>query len=152
MYPTIGQTKFVTYQNQKWKGKDEKPSGEKWVAIYIDPLSYSDVSEANLLTLNEELKKSGYTLFFGTFGIGGPINTGYGPLGGTSTSSVFYFQEETKSMAEDVASIVSKVLSLKSVETQLNDPSTMSNQDYRKFILENSGLDLQIYLRNLHGP
>jgi len=91
----------------------------------------------------EEFNKSGYTFFLGAFATGGPIITGYGPFGTSAESAVFYFQPEGKAMAEDVASIVSKVLSLKSMQTQLVDPSTMDNNDPRKFTLENSGLDLQ---------
>jgi hypothetical protein len=150
-YPTIGKERFVTYQGARWERKKEKHPDDKWVAITIDPMAYGDVTEAELQTLMEELNKSRYTLFLGAFGIGGPIITGYGPFGTSAQSAVFYFQAEGKAMAEEVASIVSKVLSLKSVQTQLVDPSTMDYDDYRKFTIENSGLDLQILLRSLHG-
>ena len=150
-YPTIGKERFVTYQGARWERKKEKHPDDKWVAITIDPMAYGDVTEAELQTLMEEFNKSGYTFFLGAFATGGPIITGYGPFGTSAESAVFYFQPEGKAMAEDVASIVSKVLSLKSMQTQLVDPSTMDNNDPRKFTLENSGLDLQIFLRNLHG-
>ena len=102
----------MTYQGRRWEKKKEKRPDDKWVAITIDPMAYSDVTEAELQTLMEEFNKSGYTFFLGAFATGGPIITGYGPFGTSAESAVFYFQLEGKAMAEDVASIVSKVLSL----------------------------------------
>ncbi len=94
-----------------------------------------------------ELKNAGYTPLLGSFGIGGPYGTGYGSLGDINETSVLYFKKASEEMASNVSSIASKSLSIKGLKPVFVDvSSTMLPNDDRRFVIENSGLDVQLVL------
>ena len=144
-YPTLGQPKFVTYNGGPWKGRAGKGGQERWVDVYIDPVSVGEFSTDQIDQLVEELKTSGYTPLPGMFGIGGPYVTGYGPLGNSLRTTVFYFDRSSQPMAHNVAATASRILSIEAVEPQFVDVSDVQQKDI-VFLIENSGLDLQLYL------
>jgi uncharacterized Zn finger protein (UPF0148 family) len=149
-FPTLGQQKFVTYNGGQWKGRAAKGAKEKWINFFIDPTSLADFSTAQMEKLLAALEASGYTPLVNMFGIGGPYFTGSGPLGTANQSAVFYFQHNSEQMAVDVAAIVSKTLSIKGVVPRFVDVSAFNPADDRRFLIENSGLDLQVYLYRPH--
>jgi hypothetical protein len=143
-YPTLGQQKFVTYNNGQWKGLAAKGPKEKWINIYIDPMTTGDYSPSQLTAFMEELKKAGYTPLPGMFGIGGPYSSGYGQLGSSPEATVFYFRHNSEQMAVEVAAMAAKTLSNKGLKRTFVDLSTFGKDE--AFVIENSGLDLQLYL------
>ncbi|UGV25387.1 hypothetical protein E0H22_06655 [Rhodopseudomonas boonkerdii] len=148
-FPTLGQQKFVTFNYGKWKDKSEKAPGEKWINIYIQPTIYSDISQEQLGKLLGALKKLGYTPLLGIFGIGGPYNTGYGPLGDVTGpgARIYYFQNEAVQMASEVRAVVSEFLSINvDAAPSYVDTTKFSSTDDRKLIVDNAGLDLQLYI------
>jgi hypothetical protein len=144
-YPTLGRSKFVTYNWSQWKGKQGKKEPEKWINIYIDANSVGKFSTEQITKLIEELQKAGYTPLPGMFGIGGPYTAGYGPLGNSDKPTIFYFQRGAEPLAAEAAAITAKVLSIKSLTPQYSDISAFHQKDLT-FVVENSGLDLQLYL------
>jgi hypothetical protein len=151
-YPTLGQAKAVTYKGGSWDKNSKKPI-EKWIAIYIFPYAYSDFSQAQMEALFKDLRAAGYTPLPGAFGIGGPYITGIGPLGegGGTMSSIYYFSKNSEPMSAEVRAIVLKNLPVKSLDTSYIDAAKMAQDDPRRFVIENSGLDLQLALRPLPG-
>jgi hypothetical protein len=146
-YPTLGQPKFVTYDGGQWEGAAAKGARDKWINIYIPPLALADFSPDQIDKLVEQLKNAGYTSFLGMFGIGGPYSQNFGLLGASNQTSVFYFNDYNQQMAIGVAELVSKTLSITPVlEPRLAD---LSNWPEAKFVVEKSGLDLQLYLAPL---
>jgi len=145
-YPTLGQERFVTYGGAKWKGAAGKALNEKWVNISIDPRALGEISPAQLEKLMTELKDSDYTPLLGRFGVGGPYPAGYGSLGDTNEPTVFYFRKDSEQAATAVCAIASKALSIRDLKPRLADPSAMAKDDDRRFIIEGSGLDLQLVL------
>jgi uncharacterized Zn finger protein (UPF0148 family) len=143
-YPTLGQPKFVTYNNGQWKGVAGKNPKEKWINIYIDPMTTGDYTPGQLTAFMEELKKAGYTPLPGIFGIGGPYSGGYGQLGSSSETTVFYFRHDSEQMAVEAAAIAAKTLSIKALKPTFVDLSAFPKDE--AFVIENSGLDLQLYL------
>jgi hypothetical protein len=143
-YPTLGQEKFVTYDGAPWRSAAGKPASAKWINIYIQTQGLGDYSVKQMQRLLADLKTSNFTIWLKGFGLGGPYNTGYGPLGDSNETVVFYFKKESEQMAADVCAIVSKDLSIKAFKPQFINPT---NEDAdRRFIIEHSGLDLQLYL------
>jgi uncharacterized protein YceH (UPF0502 family) len=149
-YPSLGQPKVVTYKGGLWS-KDSKKSNEKWIGIYIFPYAYSAFSQAEMEALFKDLRAAGYTPLPGTFGIGGPYTTGIGPLGNGTTSSIYYFSKNSEPMSAEIQAIVLKDLPVKSLDTSYVDASEMPKDDIIRFVIENSGLDLQLALRPLSG-
>jgi hypothetical protein len=79
------------------------------------------------------------------FGIGGQYPAGYGPFGNSNNkTTVFYFQRSSEKMALDVADMASKILSVTVAKPKFVDVSSL-DKDMR-FVIENSGLDLQLFL------
>ena len=144
-YPTLGQQLFVTYDGARWKGAAEKGPKERWLSIRIDPRAVGDFSQDQIEKLVTELKKSGYTPWLGIFGVGGPYSSGYGSLGESNESAVFYFKKDLGQMASDVSAIVSRTLSAKALKPRLADPAALAKDDVRRFVIENSGLDLESF-------
>jgi lactam utilization protein B len=58
---------------------------------------------------------------------------------------VFYFKKDPEQMATTVCAIVSKTLSI-NAKAQFVDTAAFGRNDLRRFVLEQSGLDLQLYL------
>ena len=145
-YPTLGEQKFITFQSGRWKGKQEKAPTDRWINIYIAPTAVGNFSPDQLEKLVAELKNSGYTPLLGMFGVGGPYASGFGPLGNSSKTTVFYFQNDAKQMAIEVSEIVSRTLSIKPLEPQFVNVASFGEGDDRKFLLENAGLDMQLYI------
>jgi hypothetical protein len=84
------------------------------------------------------------------FGIGGPYATGAGDLGsGSANAGLNYFSKSAEEMIADVRPIILKDLPIKNLETVFVDTSTMTQDGPRRFVIENSGLDLQLVLRPL---
>ncbi len=147
VYPTLGQQKFVTFQSGRWKGQAGKEPKDKWVNIVIDPMVVGDFSQAQVEQLVTELKKAGYTPLLGSFGVGGPYASGFGSLGNINETSTLYFKKASEQMASEVSSIASKTLSLKGLKPVFVDVSTtFPLNDPRRFVVENSGLDVQLVL------
>jgi hypothetical protein len=94
----------------------------------------------------EDLRKAGYTPFLGMFGVGGPYFENFGSFGNYAETSIFYFNRGTKQMVVDVAALVSKDISIKAVDHFVD---LAGFRDDRKFVVENAGLDLQLYLYRL---
>jgi macrodomain Ter protein organizer (MatP/YcbG family) len=149
VYPSLGQPKFVTLMNAKWKSKNQKPPGEKWVNIYIQPTFTGDLSKDRLGNLMSGLKTEGYTPILGSFGVGGPYFSGFGPLGsGETGSTIFYYDPSSRDMANRIKIMVSETLRIQDVQVLYVDVSKLKNNDDMRYVIENSGLDLQIYLRS----
>jgi hypothetical protein len=109
-------------------------------------VSLSEYSPDELSRFLDELKKSNYTPLVGTFGLSGPYFEGFGsPDNSNNQTVVYYFDLKSKEMAVEVATMVSKTLSIKTVEPRFVDPATIPRKD-QSFMIENSGLDLQVYL------
>ena len=121
-----------------------KNANEKWLNIFIDPLTIGEYSPNQITALMEELKKAGYTPLPGMFGIGGPYSGSYGALGNSPEATVFYFRHDAEQMAVEGAAIASKILSIKALKPTFVDLSTLGRDE--AFVIENSGLDLQLYL------
>jgi hypothetical protein len=148
-YPSLGQAKVITYRGGQWNKGDKKPN-EKWIGLYIFPYAIGDFSSAEIESLDSDLRAAGYTLLPGTFGIGGPYSTGAGDLGnGGGNAGLNYFSKSAEQMSADVRPIILKDLPIKNLETVFVDASTMTQDDPRRFVIENSGLDLQLVLRPL---
>jgi hypothetical protein len=148
-YPTLGQPMFVTYQGGHWKGPEGKEVNEKWINIYIDPMAVGDFSNDQITNLMDELTKSGYTPLLGLFGVGGPYITGFGRLGDRGNgTTVFYFNKNAEQVAVYVSRLVSEALSNIRVEPIFEDLSDLAVDDARRFVIQNSGLDLQLFLRS----
>lgn len=144
-YPTLGQPKFVPITVVNGKAGQRRGANEKWINIYIDVRSVGEFSSDQIKKLMNELKKAGYTPLIGMFGIGGPYSGGYGNFeNANDNTTVFYFHHNSEQMARDVAAIASKTLSIPHVEPRFVDPSTLTKD--LSFVIENSGLDLQLYL------
>jgi uncharacterized protein YceH (UPF0502 family) len=148
-YPDLGRAKIVTYKGGAWKKDDKKP-GEKWIGIYIFPYANADFTGNEIENLVRDLRAAGYTPLLGMFGIGGPYNTGMGPLGDNiSGSSLYYFSKSSEPMSAEVRAVVLKDLPVKSLDASYVAASDMSQDDQRRFVIENAGLDLQLVLRPL---
>jgi hypothetical protein len=148
-YPTLGQPMFVTYQGGHWKGPEEKEANEKWINIYIDPMAVGDFSSDQVENLMEQLATSGYTPLLGLFGVGGPYMTSFGRLGDKGNgTTIFYFTKSAEQMAVDVSRLASKALSNIRVEPIFEDLSDLAVDDARRFVIQNSGLDLQLFFRS----
>jgi len=143
-YPTLGQAKFITYNYRQWKGIAAKSPNDMWINIYIDPSSTGNFSLDKIDNIVKALKTAGYEPLPGMFGIGGPYSGGYGPFGESSVTTVFYFKRKSEPMARDVAAMVTKIVS-KTVEAKFVDIASFSQKD-EAFVIEQSGLDLQLYL------
>jgi len=152
-YPSLGQAKVVTFQGNQWDANNKKPN-EKWIAIYIYPYAFSDFSSAQIETLVGDLRAAGYTPLLGMFGIGGPFSTGTGDLGNSSTTVLNYFFKASEQMSNALRPLILKDLPIKKLETVFVDTSAMGEDDPRRFVIENAGLDLQLVLLPLpkKGP
>jgi len=151
-YPELGQAKIVTYKGGKWD-KAEKKQNEKFINIYIFPYALGDFSNQEIESLVKDLRAAGYTTLLGMFGIGGPYLSGVGELGQVQGSpaeaSVYYFTKDAEQISAEVRTIALRNLPTKSAETHFVDSAAMGTDDPRRFVIENSGLDLQIVLRPL---
>jgi hypothetical protein len=144
-FPTLGQKMFVTLNGRPWKGKAAKGPKEKWININLDIGSISYFSTDQIETLVAALKKAGYEPLLGMLGIGGPYSTGWSALGPTGRGTIiYYFNHNSEPIAHDVAAIASQVLSIRPIECDF--VSVFQNKD-ETFAIEQSGLDLQLYLR-----
>jgi hypothetical protein len=149
-YPTLGKEKFVTFNGSPWKGMTEKPPNERWVHIFIQPQGIGDYSNDQVEGLLAELKRSNYTPFLGgTFGVGGPYSSAWGAFGSSNETSVFYFKKDSEQMATAVCALVAKTLSIKAPKPQFVNPAAVLDNVDLRLVIEQSGLDLQIYLHHL---
>jgi hypothetical protein len=149
-YPTLGKERFVTFNSSPWKGVKDKSPNEKWVHIYIQPQGVGDYSTSQVEGLLAELKRSNYTPFLGgTFGIGGPYSSGWGSFGSSNETAVFYFKKTSEQMATAVCAIVGKALSITAPKPQFVDPAALVDNADLRLVIEQSGLDVQIYLHHL---
>ncbi len=131
------------------KGAGEKTPQDRWVNISINPTTVGDISSNQLEKLVAELKASHYTPLLGLVGVGGPFSQGWASLGDSQETTVFYFKKDSEPMANNVSTIVSRSLSINVFKPQFVNPALMSKDDVRRFIIEHSGLDLQIFLARL---
>jgi len=142
-FPGLGQKMFVIYNGRAWKGKAAKTPGDRWINIQLQSYNIPRFTTDEIDKLMKALRSSGYTPWPGMFGISGPYSTSYGPFGSAGESTVFYFERSSEPMAIDAASIASKVLST-DVKAIFVDPGTQDEP--RRFVIENSGIDLQLVL------
>jgi len=91
------------------------------------------------------MKQDNYTPIVGSFGVGGPYSRGFGNLDYGDTTQVNYFKKDLERKAAVLSAIVSKILS-RPIKTKFVDPALIPKEDQRRFIIDQSGLDLQIYL------
>jgi archaellum component FlaC len=146
-YPSLGQQFFVTYNGERWKDKAEKGQAELWFNIYLHPLVLGEIFPEQLKKLMEDVKRQNVTPLLGMFGIGGPYSTSFSALGDTTANTaLFYFNKELTPIAMTVGSIVSEDLSIKGLKPTFVDPSSLRKEDMRRFVIEQSGLDLQLYV------
>jgi hypothetical protein len=145
-YPTLGQQFFVTYNGERWKDKAEKGQTELWFNIYLHPLVLGEISPEKLKKLMEDVKRQNVTPLLGIFGIGGPYSTSFSALGDSADTALFYFNRELTPIATTVCGIVSEDLSIKGLKPTFVDPSSLRKEDMRRFVIEQSGLDLQLYV------
>jgi outer membrane murein-binding lipoprotein Lpp len=144
-YPNLGQEMFVTYNGSRWKGSKEKAPNERWINIFIDPIAVGDFSADQLEKLMADLKTAGYVPLPGMFGVGGPYLSGLGPLGNSGgKTTVLYFKKDLEPMATAVCALVSKTLSIGDLKPVFSDSALLD--DTRRFVIERSGLDLQLIL------
>jgi hypothetical protein len=142
-YPTVGQQLFVTYRGAPWKNPTEKRPGEKWANIVIYPYALPEVSQTQLEKLLSELKKANFTPILGEFGVGGPYYSGFGGLGDSNQTTVFYFKKDAEAMANEASAIASTILS-DNIRPKFVDPQSFSKDDLRGYVIDHSGLDLQL--------
>ena len=145
IYPGLGQKKYVTFNGSQWRGSITKEQNAKWINIQIDMTSLPDFTLDQIESLIAELKKDDYTAWIGSFGLGGPYFEGFGPFANSNNqTTLFYFKPSSKTMASYVATRVSQSLQIETVQTQFVDTSALSKDE--TFVIDNSGLDLQLYL------
>jgi hypothetical protein len=148
IYPSLGHPKFVTFNGAKWKSTDQKLPSEKWVNIYIQPTFLGDLTQDGLHDLMDKLKTQGDTPFLGAFGVGGPYGSQFASLGsGDTGTTVFYYDSGAKDIADRIRIMVSETLHIRDVQVLYRKPSEIQDKDLR-YVVESSGLDLQIYLRS----
>jgi hypothetical protein len=145
-YPTLGQQFFVTYNGKRWKGKAEKGPNEGWLDIYIHPLALAEISPDQLEKLMADVKRYDLTPLLGQFGVDGPYSSSFAALGDSSGSTVFYFEKESEQAAMTICAIASEDLSIKDLKPKFVDRSAFRRDDMRGFVIEQSGLDLQLFV------
>jgi hypothetical protein len=146
-YPTLGQQFFVTYNGERWKDKAEKGPNERWLDIYIHPLAFTDISPDQLEKVMADVKRYNFTPLLGTFGVDGPYNSSFGGLGDSPAgSAVFYFEKESEQAAMTICAIASEDLSIMDLKPTFVDRSAFRRDDMRGFVIEESGLDLQLFV------
>jgi hypothetical protein len=146
VYPFLGREKFVTYNGSPRKGVAGKTPNERWVNIMISGEAIGDFSEDHIGKLLAELKNSNYTPLLGMLGIGGPYSTGLGSAGESNHTAVFSFKKDAEQTASMLSSMVSRLLSIQDVKPQFVDLAPYSKEDQRRFIIEQSGIDCQLFL------
>lgn len=144
-FPALGQPRLVTLEGKPWGGISSKPVGARWINLVIDVTAQRDYKPEEIDRLVTELKKKGLEPVLGSFGVGGAYSAGYSFFGNRSITGVFYFHKDSARLAKEVADLIYGVLSVKA-EVDYSPPSGLSPEDQR-FVLEQSGLDLQIRLK-----
>ena len=145
-YPTLGQKLYVTFNGHPWKGANEKKPGEKWVNINLDPLAVGEnrVSKEQLKSLSDALEKAGYTPYFGFFGVGGPVSTGFGSMG-PEVSGVVYLNASRQKDASELVKIAGETLHIPGMDVHYVDPKSIP-EPMKRLVLETSGIDFQIFI------
>src|SRR5262249_11135277 len=131
------------YDNAAWEGKKIKGPEEKWISIQVNRQSLDQITEEQLQKLIADLEQTGYRTFLGMFGTGGAVGTGYKQFSYSPDTTVFDFDKSREEAAQSTATIVANSLSITPVSTRLIDVSPDPNL---KYIVENSGLDLQLFI------
>ena len=144
-FPGLGQTLFVTLDGKSWRNKTEKKPAENWVNVYIAAAALSGHSAAQIDTLMKDMKTTNYTPIVGLLGVGGPYFTGFGSLNNVTDTEVVYFQKSSAQRAAQLSALTSRILS-QPVKTELFDPASLPKEDTRRFVIEQSGLDLQLVI------
>jgi prefoldin subunit 5 len=143
-YPQLGQQLFVTFNGARWKGLAGKAPTERWVNVNIDLMAL----QRNIFSPDEiegvvaELRRSHYTPLVGMFGTGGRVGY-YTPIG-QNESRVLYFKKDSEGMATEVCAIALKKLAIANLKPQFLDATT--KDEFTRFVIEQSGLDLQLFL------
>lgn len=145
-FPGLGQKVYVTFNNKPWRNPAEKKAGEKWVDIFIDSPAWPSISPKQVENLVQALRKRGFTPLVGRFGLGGPYSAGFGALGDNS-QAVYYYSQKDQQEASEAAQAVRDNLNLAEMQAKYIDP-TKVDQSMRP-VLEQSGLDMQIYISNV---
>jgi hypothetical protein len=109
-------------------------------------LALSEISPEQLEKLMADVKRKNVTPLLGQFGIGGPYSTSFAALGDSVGTALFYFKQELTPIATAVCTIVSEDLPLKALVPTFVDPAGLRNEDMRRFVIEQSGLELQLFV------
>ena len=143
-YPDLGKKMYVTYNGRAWKGTAGKKPFDKWVNINLDPMAVgaNRVTADELQTLVNHLEKAGYTPYFGSFGTGGPVGTGFGCLE-NGIEGIMYFDPKREKEASDVERMVADTLHLSGFVTHYVDPKK-ADEPLMRYIMENAGIDFQV--------
>jgi uncharacterized Zn finger protein (UPF0148 family) len=143
-YPTLGKKMYVTYNGQPWKGTAGKKPSDKWVNINLDPMAVGSnrVTTEELQTLADRLEKAGYTPYFGFFGTGGPVGTGFGCLA-NGNEGIMYFDPKREKEASDVQRMAADTLHLPGFTAHYVDPKK-AEEPLMRFVMENAGMDFQV--------
>jgi hypothetical protein len=146
VYPSLGQKLYVTFNGRPWKGTAEKKPSDRWVDIILDPLAIGEsrVSEEQLKSLAGALEKAEYTPYFGSFGVGGPVGTGYGSLANGPTGVVYFDPKRVKD-ASELLKLAGDTLHLPGMTLQFVDSKTVS-ESMERVVIQDSGIDFQIYV------
>lgn len=145
VYPNLGRAIFVTLNGQPWRDKSEKSSKETWVNINVAPAATGNYSTLTIEKLMIEMKRQNYIPILGMFGVGGPYEQGFGALDLGPGTHVVYFRKDEEPKAVAFAVMASKALS-RVIKAKFFDPSSIQKNDMRAFIINQSGLDLQLCL------
>lgn len=151
-YPALGQEPQVLIGNQVLSVKNKKP-GEKWVSLVPsnEALREGIYTKEELEQIQSALSSAGYRVFPGIISATGRFGVGVERLGNEFSArdtEVFYFNQRNIVMASDVLAIVAK-----HAKTMTGRPILASGTAYPdtfkpayKFIIDDSGLDMQVFL------
>jgi hypothetical protein len=147
-YPTLGESLFVTYAGGRWKGLAAKSANEQLVNVAIAHVSVGKFAAGQVEGLINALKLAGYTPLPGMFGVDGPYAANFEAFGkNANETGVFYFKRESERFADAICAIVTKSVPYRALKPSFVAPSAFRKDDPRRLILEQSGLDIQIFLR-----
>lgn len=146
VYGQLGEKLYVVLQGKPSVGKAGKKPGEKWININLSPMAVGEnrVTKQQLEELSRRLERMGYTPYFGTFGSGGPVGTGYGMLGFSGGSRVYFFDQNREKEASDLAKLAKETLGVPEIAATFDDVTHLDT--VARQVVQLSGLDFQIFI------
>ncbi len=139
----------MTLNGREWSDAAKRSPTERWINLYVEPAAMSDFTKDQYSALQKALVElgNGYKFIRGTIGVDGAYSSIEPGLGYSDKTAVFYFEKGSTQIAAKIADIVAKAFSLTTVKAEFVDPTTLD--EWRRFAVERSGIDLQIYLRHI---